>query len=43
MQAFVNCIETDTNNFLALLTALVLLGRAKINTRGAGFKGTVQT
>lgn len=32
MQTFVNCIETDTNNFLARLTALMLLGQEIINT-----------
>lgn len=46
VQAFVSCIQTDTNNFLALLTALVLLGHAKINTGEtaiAGFKPKVYT
>lgn len=46
MQAFVNCIETDTNNFLALLSALLLLGHAKINTGDtamARFKHNVHT
>lgn len=46
MQGFVNCIDTDTNNFLALLTALMLLGHAKINTGDtamAAFKCIVYT
>lgn len=32
VQAFVSSVETDPNNFLGLLTALLLLGRVKTNT-----------
>lgn len=46
MRAFVSCNGTDTNNFLGLVTALVLLGHVKINTRDktkAAFKSNVHT
>lgn len=46
MQAFVNCIETDTETFFVLLTAHMLLGHAKTNTGDAAmfnFKHNVLT